>query len=146
MKRIGTMLGVVLVGLLAVWPARAADSVEPATCTITNKRSEAESGISGTYFKGCSLLFTNCQLYASTTTNTVQGLDGVTVLATISDGTTSTSVVASAISEAGGTYWFKVANLSTNFSNQGNVQIKVTDGGGSSYIYPWKALNMRAPL
>ena len=145
MKRIGTMLGVVLVGLLSVWPARAADSVEPASCTITNKRSEAESGIPGTFFKGCTLLFTNCQMYASTTTNTVQGLDGVTILATISDGTTSTGVTASAISTNLGTYWFSV-NLSTNFSNQGNVQIKVTDGGGSSYIYPWKALNMRAPL
>ena len=138
-------VGMLLVSLLAVWPAKAADSVEPASCTITNKRSEAEVGISGTYFKSTTLLFTNCVMYSGTTTNTRQGLDGVTVVATVSDGSYSSNITATAISTNLGTYWFSL-NLATNFANQANVQIKITDGNNNVYIYPWKVLNLRSPL
>jgi hypothetical protein len=132
---------------LAIGAAHGADAVEPSSCTITNMRGEAEVSIPGTYYKSTTLLFTNCVLFSGSTTNTRQGIDGVTVTATISDGTasSSTSVVATAISTNLGTYWFSV-NLRTNLSNQANVQIKLTDAQNNTYIYPWKVLNMRSPL
>jgi hypothetical protein len=138
-------LAIMLLAFLTVWPAQAADSVEPASCVMTNKRSEAEVAIPGTYYKSTTLLFTNCVMHSGTTTNARQGLDGVTVLATISDGAYSSNITATAISTNLGTYWFSL-NLATNFANQANVQIKITDGDGNAYLYPWKVLNLRSPL
>jgi hypothetical protein len=132
---------------LAIGAAHGADAVEPSTCSITNIRGETEVAIPGTFYKSTTLLFTNCVLYSGNTTNARQGIDGVTVTATVSDGSaaSSTSVVATAISTNLGTYWFSV-NLRTNLSNQANVQIKLTDAQNNTYIYPWKVLNMRSPL
>lgn len=132
---------------LTIGVANGADAVEPSSCSITNMRGETEGAIPGIYYKSTTLLFTNCVLYSGTTTNTRQGISGVTVTATLSDGSasSSTSVVATAISTNLGTYWFSV-NLRTNLSNQANVQVKITDGQANTYIYPWKVLNLRSPL
>lgn len=140
-KWIGIMLA-----LLCSLSTMAADTVAPAQTSMTNKRDDYVSAISGTYYRGTSLLFTNCLMYAGTGgTGTVQGLNGVTIDVTVSDGTTSSNFQASAISTNLGTYWFSL-NLSTSYVNQANVQVKITDDGGTSYIYPWKVLNMTSPL
>ena len=138
---------VALMLALTIGVAHGADAVEPSSCSITNMRGETETSIPGIYYKSTTLLFTNCVLYSGSTTNTRQGIDGVTVTATLSDGSasSSTSVVATAISTNLGTYWFSV-NLRTNLSNQANVQIKIVDGQNNTFIYPWKVLNMRSPL
>lgn len=53
----------------------------------------------------------------------------------------ATCTVASA---AGGSWWFSTT-VPTNYVNP-YLQIKVTDGSGNSYIYPWKVLATSDPL
>jgi hypothetical protein len=133
----------VLVALFMVAAcAMADDTVAPASCTWTNTRGEATAGISGTFFKGTTLRGTNCATRIDATTT--QGLAGVTVTVTISDETTSTNFNATVQDAANGKFFFN-CTLSTNFLDQARVQIKLTDGAGSSYIYPWKVLNMKDP-
>ena len=128
-----------LMALLVGVGVRAADSVEPASMTFTNFRSEAVSPVpgGGTIYRHSSLLLTNCLCYTGTDTNSaIQGLDGVTVA--VSVGNLSSNVDHTATLDANGTNWwlsFTVPDLSSM-----NVQVKVTDGSGNSYIYPNKTL------
>lgn len=143
MKRM--ILGVLVLVILALG-AHAADSVSPATCTFTNFRGEAIAQAGAlSYYKGSTVLFTNCIVYSGGTTSAgVQGLDGVEVQVTI--GTVASSVIGTGTvgSAAGGSWWYSTT-VPTNYINP-YLQIKVTDGSGNSYIYPWKVLATSDPL
>lgn len=135
MKRLILCLLVLLA--LGLWPARAADSVEPASCTFTNVRSEAVATLSaGTIYRGASLNLTNC-VACTTNSSTVQGLDGVTV--SVSVGNTSTNVDYSGTVQvaASGTWHCTVTvpDLSSFY-----IQVKLTDSLTNSYIYANKVL------
>lgn len=144
------MKKIMLAGLTAavlglVYPVGAADAVSPASCSITNFRGEAEGYVSEYYyFEGTTLLLTNCHMYASTGTNTVQGLSGVTITVDVGTTTTNLSYTGHAISTNLGTWWvsFPVpAGLPTVY-----VQTKVTDANTNTYIYPWKMMRTKAAL
>lgn len=128
-----------------VYPASAADAVQPASCCITNIRDEAESYISGLYyFEGTTLVLTNCHMYASTTTSTVQRLSGVTIKVDVGTTTTNIQYTGHAISTNLGTWWvsFPVpVGLPTVF-----LQTKVTDVNTNTYIYPWKMMRTKTAL
>jgi hypothetical protein len=124
----------------------AADAVEPASVTTTNLRGESASlTVSAeSFYQGTTLLFTNCALYASTTTNAgLQGLDGVTVELRI--GTTVASTAYSASVQSTNGLWWCSATVPTNMT-AAFVQVKITDANTNSFIYPWKTLLIQEPL
>lgn len=138
MKRRVGMWACGIVGLLVLATfAAAADTVAPAAVTFTNFRGQAEANIaSENYFGGSTLIFTNCAIKSGTSaTGTVQGLDGVTVDVAVGSTATNVHYTAAAISAALGT-WGATVSVPTNLGIA-NVQVKVTDGAGSSYTYPW---------
>jgi hypothetical protein len=137
-------LGALLAVCLAVTAAWAVDGVvAPQNCTFTVTRGEAVAAVSGTYYKGATLLATNC--IALVSAGVTQDLTNVDIDVTISDTITSTNFAGTVQVAASGTFWF-ACSLTNAFLNQANIQVKLTDSGGNSYIYPWKTLNMRDPL
>ena len=139
-KWVGMFLALCLAGALSA--AMADDTVAPQSCTWTNIRGEEVAGIPGTFFKGATLQATNCVAYVST--GVTQGLAGVTVTITISDTITSTNFAATVQDSANGKFWFR-CSLTNALLDQARVQVKLTDSLGSTYIYPWKVLNMKDP-
>jgi hypothetical protein len=133
-------LALCLAGALSA--AMADDTVAPQSCTWTNIRGEEVAGIPGTFFKDATLQATNCVVYVSS--GVTQGLSGVTVTITISDTVTSTNFAATVQDAANGKFWFR-CSLTNALLDQARVQVKLTDGAGSTYIYPWKVLNMKDP-
>jgi hypothetical protein len=125
----------------------AVDAVEPATLAVTNKRAEAVTAPSQeTFFRGSTLRLTNCTVYADSTTNTVQGLDGVTVQVRISNGTTltnSTAYTGTVVSAASGTWW---KDVTVPDYPDCYLQVKLTDASTNVYIYPWKILRTKDVL
>lgn len=134
------LLALCLAGALSA--AMADDTVAPQSCTWTNIRGEEVAGIPGTFFKDATLQATNCVVYVSS--GVTQGLSGVTVTITISDTVTSTNFAATVQDAANGKFWFR-CSLTNALLDQARVQVKLTDGVGSTYIYPWKVLNMKDP-
>ena len=134
-----------LIMLVMQLPLMAADDVVPASCTTTNYREEAVANIdSVTYYQGSTIRFTNCVLYASTGTNTVQGLDGVTV--TISVGTTSSNIDYNAtIQDAAAGKWAADVTV-PDWATIPAMQVKIEDGNTNTYIYPWKTIKTKAAL
>ena len=142
MKR---LLVLAAVGLLFVWPVRAADTVEPANVTIRNVRGESVSAIATeAYYEGTTLLFTNCICLSDTAGIVTQGLDGVTV--TIDVGTTVTSVEYSGTVSTDNTNWWASITVPTNITGTINVQTTITDSQTNIYIYPWKTLAHKEAL
>lgn len=140
------LAAIVAMAVSGLFPARAADAVQPASCTITNFRSETESYISGQYyFEGTTLLLTNCVMYSGTSTSsTPQGLSGVTIAVDVGTTTTNLSYAGTAISTNLGTWWASVtvpSNLPTVY-----VQVKITDESTNTFIYPWKYMRTKASL
>ena len=136
MKR---LLTVAVVGLLFVWPVRAADTVEPANVTIRSVRGEAVSAISSeVFYDGSSLLFTNCVCLSDTAGIVTQGLDTVTI--TLNIGSTVTNVEYDGTAGSGNTNWSASITVPTNITGTINVQVKLTDATTNIYIYPWKTL------
>ena len=136
MKR---LLVLAAVGLLFVWPVRAADTVEPANVTISSVRGEAVSAISSeAYYEGSSLIFTNCICFSDTAGTVTQGLDTVTI--TLNVGTTVTNVEYSGTADDGDKSWSTAITVPTNITGTINVQVKLTDATTNIYIYPWKTL------
>lgn len=134
---------VALAGLSIVWSAVADDVVTPAQTTFTNNRSDNVTSIDGEeYYKGTSLLFTNCVL--QTTGTNRQGLANVTVELKIGQGTNSTCYTGAVQVAAQGT-WAKQITVPTNYPNP-YLQIKITDSQGTSYIYPWKLLTVKSAM
>ena len=141
-----TMVLAAMAALLAVWPARASDAVEPATVTFTNVRDEAIWNISDvSYYEGSTLLFTNCAIYSGNSTSSVrQGLVDVTLAIRIGSTATSTLYAGTADVASNGTYSCSIS-VPTN-SGTSYIQLKLTDVNTNSYIYPWKILNRKQPL
>jgi len=133
------LLVLAAVGLLFVWPVRAADTVEPANVTIRNVRGESVSAIaSESYYEGSTLMFTNCICLSDTAGIVTQGLDGVTV--TLNVGTTVTNVEYDGIVDSGNASWGISITVPTNITGTINVQTTITDANTNIYIYPWKTL------
>ena len=125
--------------------AMAADTVEPASCTVTNLRNESEALLSSEqYFIGSTLLLTNCFLGSGETVAAgTQGLDGVTIEAVVGTTVTSTTNTGTVISTNEGTWWtsFTVPNQTAPY-----LQVTVTDSATNSYIYPWKQIQTKTSL
>lgn len=122
---------------------RAADSVEPASCTVTNVRGEAAASVSaGTIYRGTSLNLTNC-VACTTNDSTIQGLDGVTVQVSVGNLTTNIDYTATVQSTNAGTWHCTVTvpDLSS-----WTLQVKVTDASTNSYIYPSKVLTAESSM
>ena len=136
----------VVCGLLSVVgsiPVPAADAVQPASCAITNFRGEAISSIPGTFYRGTSLLFTNCVLYSGAGTNSAkQGLSGVAVEVRV--GTTESNVAYTATVTDTQGVWSCTATIPA--LSMSEVQVKLTDVNTNIYIYPWKHLLADTPL
>ena len=142
MKR---LLVLAAVGLLFVWPVRAADTVEPANVTIRSVRGESVSAISSeVFYDGSSLLFTNCVCLSDTEGVVTQGLDEVTI--TLNVGTTVTNVEYSGTADSANTNWWSTITVPTNITGTISVQVKLTDATTNIYIYPWKTLGHKAAM
>jgi hypothetical protein len=145
MKRLLKIIGVLCVFCGLLLPLCAADAVEPCSVTVTNFRDQAVDNLSAeTYYDGTTLLFTNCVMYAGTTTNSAkQGLDGVTLAMTI--GNSTTNVTYTITTGTTGGVWSCSTTVPT-FSGYTYVQFKITDASTNVYIYPWRILNRKTPL
>jgi hypothetical protein len=144
MKKMKLGLGLTVVAaMLSGICASGADAVSPASCTFTNSRTDTLSYVSDTqFYRGSSLLFTNCLIL--TTGNTTQGLDGVIVELRWGDSSANNCYTGIVQSAAGGT-WYKSITVPTNWEAP-NIQLKVTDTNGNSYIYPWRLIHTKAAL
>ena len=138
-KWFAVLVGVVLLSIFGN-SVQSADSVEPASVTITNIRSEAVQTISwaGTVYQATSLLFTNCVVYSDTEGSVVQGLNGVTVQVSVGNLSTNVDYNATVMSTNAGTWYCNVTvpSLSSYY-----VQVKLTDSQTNSYIYPNKTMS-----
>ncbi len=132
-----------LVLLAAVRFASADDVVLPAQCAFTNNRADGVMYVSDAeFYKGATILFTNCML--QTTGTSTQGLTGVTV--EMKWGSTSSSNCYTGTTQvaASGTWWLSIT-APTNWDAP-NIQVKVTDSVTNSYIYPWKLIHLKTPM
>jgi hypothetical protein len=130
-----------LIAALSLYPARAADSVQPQSISINNLRGVA-SGTQASateFYQSSTLLFTNCVAYTGTNTaSAVQGLDAVTVQLTLGNSAATTTVATATVDVASnGTWWcaITIPTLGASYSCYG--QVKLTDAQTNSYIYPW---------
>jgi hypothetical protein len=144
MRRL-TAICLIAAGLAATIAARAADAVQPESVTMVNVRGEAQATVSQLeFYRGSSLVFTNCLLYSGTSTNTaLQGLTGVAVelrIGTVEDSTAYAGLVTSTSG-----VWSAVVTVPTNLASA-FVQVKITDANTNTFIYPWKTLYTRTPL
>lgn len=141
-----SFLAVCVIACLGAGLAKAADAVAPQSTTFTNFRDEGIGYISSTpFYRGTSILLTNCVLFAGADTNSaVQGLDGVTVAIEWGTTASSTSFPATVISTNLGT-WAASFVIPTNWESP-YLQVKVTDSATNSYIYPWKLVITKAAL
>jgi len=146
MKRAILIAAAAVLLLGGVRNASAADAVVPESCSVTNLRGEAQGKVgTADFYRGASILLTNCVLYAGTSTNSArQGLDGVTVECRIGAQDLSTAYTGTVDVASNGT-WFATVAAPTN-SSSAWLQIKITDGSGNSYIYPWKTITTLDPL
>ena len=135
MKRVVMLIALLVVANLSL----AGDTVSPISVTFTNYRGQAVETITsaGTLYQGTTLRLTNCAAMSSTTaTNTIQGLDAVTVQCAVGNTSTSITYTASVTSTNGGTWSCDIV-VPTNISSF-SVQVKLTDSLTNSYIYPNK--------
>lgn len=134
------MLAMAMAVLCSVWPARAGDAVEPNSVTFTNLRAQAVETLNvGVIYRGSTLLLTNCQAWATSTTNgSVQGLSGVTVQVSVGDLATNVDYTATVTSTNGGRWScpIVVPNMATFL-----LQVKLTDENTNTYIYPNKVMS-----
>jgi len=118
-------------------------ALEPATCTVTNLRAEAETYASGEYYyRGQAIRFTNCVAYSgASTSSALQNLSGLTLALEIGSGSSSTSFTAVAQVATSGT-WYCNATVPTNWTAP-YLQFSITDGT-NTFIYPTKILRTKA--
>ena len=143
MKRTVTLIGLVT---MICGMALAGDGVAPASTNIINRRTDTGTGsISSTvFYKGSTLLFTNCYMF--TASGATQGLDEVVV--DINIGNTSSNVaytgnvyVVSSVTNK----WWRSVEI-PDITGTMSVQIKVTDANTNIYIYPWQNLAVKSSL
>lgn len=126
------------------------DAVTPASTTYDSIRGEAVTSIAGgSFYRGTTLIFTNCMCFSDTAGVVTQGLSNVTVTLTVGNGTTSTDHTATCYDESGdGTtnvFWVSFT-VPTNITSSMSVQTKITDANTNIFIYPWKVLQHKASL
>ena len=141
MKKLAMVMAavVVMAGLVA-----AADTVSPVTCTFTNTLTEGVNYISAaTYYRGASLIFTNCVLLTSS--GTTQGLHTCAVQMNWGISTTNNAYSCSIGGGASSNVWNLVMNVPTNWESP-NLQMKVWDSFGNTNIYPWKIASTKASM
>lgn len=138
-------ISLMVVGLmLAVWPAHAADAVQPTTATFSCLRDEGVAYINATeYYRGVSMAFTNCLLYATNTATALQGLSGVTL--EMKWGLPTTNLTFTPVAQTTNGVWCLSFTCPTNWESP-YLQIKITDANTNSYIYPWKMIHTKAAL
>jgi len=137
------IVGLLIVGAIGV---RAQGVVAPASVTITNFRTEAQSFISdSTYFNDTTLRFTNCVMYSGATTNSsVQNLTGVTIEVSVGAASTNIAYSGTAQIATNGT-WFSDITV-PSFVSAPFLQVKITDASTNSFIYPWKIISSKASM
>ncbi len=142
MKRIA-LIGLLVV--LVVCNASAGDAVSPGSVTnLVNTRGEDEATLSGVYFTGTTLLFTNA--LCLTAAGTTQALNAVTINFDV--GNTSTNIpYTGTVYKSGATTnrWWASIEV-PDISGSVNLQTKITDESSNVYIYPWKRLSVKDPL
>jgi hypothetical protein len=144
--RIVILSGIVVVGAAALL-GRADDPVTPSDSSPIFTRSESYGTVTnGPFYKGTTLLLTNCFVSAGVGMSPTQGLAGVTCEVKVGNATTTwlttTGVVQSA---AAGTFYVSFT-VPTNADNSALLQLKITDSNTNSYIYPWKTIPVRSAL
>lgn len=137
---------VMLAALVGV--CRADSQVVPDSTTFTNTRGDtAGTLISGSYYRGQTLSMTGCVLYAGASTNSAyQGLTNVTVEVKIGD-TASANTYTGVVDTASTPNKWSVmlSAFPTNWPGP-NLQIKVTDSGNNSYVYPLRVWSTKQTL
>jgi len=138
MKRFLAVLVLAMVAAAAI----ASDAVEPASCAITNSRTDGVSYAPGQFYRGTTLLLTNCAV--QTTGTVVQGLSGVTI--DLNWGTAATSHHFSGTAQVTnlGTWWASFT-VPTNWEAP-YLQVKLTDTSTNVYIYPWRMFSTAAAM
>jgi hypothetical protein len=133
-KWMAMLLGVAAV---AATMAVAGSAVEPVTCTVTNVRGEAAASVSaGQIYRGSTLTFTNCQLYAGTSaTGAVQTLTNVLVEISVGNLSTNVEYTASSTNAAAGTW---NATITVPDLASWTMEVRLTDENTNQYIYPAK--------
>jgi len=129
-----------LTAIAVILAVARADSVDPATITCTNNRNDTLTYLSDAiYFKGASLLWTNCSL--QTTGTVAQGLSGVTIQ--MKWGSASSNVTFSpVVTSTNLGKWSLNMTVPTNW-DQPAIQIKITDAQTNSFIYPWRLIHVK---
>ncbi|MFA5058266.1 MAG: hypothetical protein WC485_09150 [Opitutaceae bacterium] len=122
-----------------------ADSVAPETAALVSLRGESVKPASDvSVYRGASLLLSNCVAYAGTSTNAdVQGLSNVTCQVTVGLYSTNAAVYTGTVYNAYSRWklTFTVPDTDDTY-----LQLKLIDGEGNSYIYPWKVLKTKESL
>lgn len=123
----------------------AADAVEPATLSITNKRAEATGQIATgeNLWYGGTLNLTNCMVYSDSAGAATQGLDGITLTLVVGNSTTNVTYTPTVQVAASGTWHCTITNLSVA---QMQFQLTIADGDGNTYIYGLKQKSCNVPL
>ncbi len=143
MKRMSWVLLVLLVLGPSVVMANPGDVIESVTNYIVNARTDSGTGnIGGSYYKGSTLLLTNC--YAIAAGGTTQGLDGVTIDISVGNTATNTDYTGRVYTVSTSTNrWWQTITIPSNVSGTMYLQVKLTDAYTNSYIYPWKMITFK---
>jgi hypothetical protein len=141
--QIGLVVMAVVAGVIGL--ATAGDAVEPAKGAVVCVRDEGVAYINATeYYRGTTLLLTNCVVYSGTTTNTPQGLSNVTVTCKFGLSTTNVTFSGTVASAAAGTWWASFS-VPTNWEAP-YLQVQITDENTNTFIYPWKMVRTKAGM
>ena len=136
-------LAVSVAALLMNVPAKAADAVAAESATFTNSRTDSVSYISSkAYYRGTSLVFTNCRCLTSG--GATQGLDSVAIEVKIGN-TSSNNIYAGVVTSASNGLWASSFVVPTNMVDP-YIQVKLTDISTNVYIYPWKQMRTQVSL
>lgn len=119
-------------------------ALDPQSCTVTNLRDEADSYVNTyEYYRGKTLLLTNCVAYSGTSTSSaVQNLTNLTLQLKIGLETTNHTFSATAQNATAGT-WSASFTMPTNWTTP-NMWFLLTDTSTNVYIYPLKKIRTRA--
>ena len=143
MKRFIT---IIIVTMALVTAAMAGDAVEPASTNVVNTRGEGELRIGGSYFRGTTLLLTNCYMFADGGSMT-QYLDGVTVEISVGN-STFTNVYTGTVYASSAAYtdmWWQAISV-PELTGKISVQTKITDVNTNIFIYDLKPLSTQVSL
>jgi hypothetical protein len=139
--------GCAVLAIVQASPARAADVVPANTAIVFLRADPSEIVTNGPFYKGATLLLTNCIFYAGTSTNAgVQDLTSCSITCKV--GTTTSALITTngtIQSAAAGTWWTRFT-VPTNLDNSAIFQATIYDANGNSYTYNWKVIPVRGSL